>query len=623
MDHKHAELFDLASKFHDDCLDRDELARLNGLLQNEEARREFVDFAQIHYCLKAAELSEDCRKLASSIGAVHRSIVPDVAPMSRQPRPEPLEPMEQKQQLPSGFTSRASRRILFASLAVCASLLVLVTAILLSSSVQPLSEPQASVSDKPPSNDRPLATADPPSSAKNVSQNRLPVGGQAHFAPKTPQNEPVPGGHPADYVARIVAVTNRVAWAPEGGPSDFLMRLSAGERINVTAGLVKFEFVDGAVIILRAPAELQLLTSRSARLFAGSLTGRSEAGQFTLQTPKAEVIDVGTEFGVSVDRLSDTNVAVFDGEVHVKSSSGERARLSLVRLTTGMSMRIDHQGMMESGPGVEQLDFQRVLPAENLSNLGIGEVSLIDVICGSGIGEYRIAGAIDPLSGHWGERPWKQPKGVELRSGEGRYVHVDWNPLVDGVFVPRTEKGWCHADSQGNAIKLPGCTGATWGPVWARRRTNGDLDAMSHPLDLDDEGFWGAGTITAMLDRLRWARDGLVGLHSNVGVTIDLDAVRDARSAAVSRLRGVVTLLERSHVSQPFQPKSLADFRVYVDGQQRYQRLAFSREEGDAQFGATIEDSDRYLTLIVTDSGDGHTFDRVILIDPVLELSLD
>jgi hypothetical protein len=65
----------------------------------------------------------------------------------------------------------------------------------------------------------------------------------------------------------------------------------------------------------------------------------------------------------------------------------------------------------------------------------------------------------------------------------------------------------------------------------------------------------------------------------------------------------------------------VSDFHVYVDGQERYRRLAFSREDGDAQFGASIEDDDRFLTLIVTDAGDGNLFDRVILIDPVLELN--
>ena len=594
MDQNYAELLNLASKFQDNSLGREELARLNALLRNEAALREFVKLAQLHYCLKKDELSEESQRLAVSIEAVHRSIVPYAPKSIRAPSGHLAQARGAGR---SGLASLKSRRILYGSLAAAALLLAATPAMLMRSSVKQGKRSDSAFREGLRPDQNRLATDDP------VKLNS-PLGNSA-------------------FVARAVAATKELAWAPDRAPRDFLLRLSAGERIRVVQGILKVEFGGGALIILSGPADFEVLSSRSARLIAGSLTGRSTAGRFTLQTPKAEVIDVGTEFGVSVDRLSDTKVAVFEGEVHVKSLSGEPARSSLFRLTTGMSVKIDRRGLMESGPVVAQLDFQRELPKESPSNLGAGEASLVDVICGSGVGEYRIGGAIDPLTGHWGERPWKQPKGVELRSGQGQFVHVDWNPLVDGIFVPPAENVRCQADSHGNTILLPSCSGVTWGPVWARRRINIDLDPFAHSLDRDDEGFWGAGTITAMLDRLRWARDGLVGLHANIGVTIDLEAVRRTRSAAVRRLRGVVTLLEPSHVSQPFQPKARADFRVYVGGQERYRRLAFSREDGDAQFGATIEDSDRYLTLIVTDSGDGHTFDRVILIDPVLELSLD
>jgi hypothetical protein len=427
----------------------------------------------------------------------------------------------------------------------------------------------------------------------------------------------------SEYVARIVAASRSLAWSNDGAPVDFLLRLSPGERLKLEAGLLQVEFTRGAQVILSGPVELEILGAESARLVAGALTGRSEQGHFTLLTPKAEVIDIGTEFGVSVGTTAATRVAVFEGEVHVKSATGSGRDAPLVRLTKGMAVRIDERGVVKATPSAGDSDFQRALPVANPTNLGVGELSLVDVICGSRAGEYRIAGAIDPLSGHWGDGPWNQPKGVEVRPGDGRFVSVGWNPMVDGVFIPPSAAAPCQVDSEGALLGLPSCSGATWGPIWARRRIGADLDPFAQSLDQDDEGFWGAGTVTAMLDRLRWARDGLVGLHANIGVTIDLDAIRRERSASISRLRGVVTLLERSHVSQPFRPRSLSDFYVYVDGQERYRRLAFSREDGDAQFGASIEDGDRFLTLVVTDAGDGNLFDRVILIDPVLELTLE
>jgi hypothetical protein len=595
MDYDHADLMQLASRFQDDCLDSQELARLNTLLQHDDARREFLEFAHIHYCLKDGECSDDCRRLAASISAVHQRIIPDTA----------LDRADDARFYanPPGIAARHGLAwlnhpaMLWGSLAASLLMLVTLALVLRTRSIDRRDAAAIAAAEQPPRQKSQTAAAVP----TNVNRLRE---------------------RSVDFVARVITATNGANWNLEGGPNDFLMRLSTGERIKLTSGLLKIEFTGGAVIILSGPAELEIQSSRAARLLAGSLTGRSESGNFTLLTPKAEVIDIGTEFGVAVGQQRDTKVAVFEGEVHVKSSLGEPTRTSLMRLTTGMSVSIDQQGMMESGPTAEMLDFQRELPASSPTNLGVGEVSLVDVVCGSAVGEYRIAGAIDPLTGHWGKRPWKQPKGVPIRSGEGQYVRVDWNPLVDGVFVPPASESRCTVDSQGHSILLKSCSGTSWGPVWARRRISEDLDPFAHRLEQDDEGFWGAGTTTAMLDRLRWARDGLVGLHANIGITIDLDEVRRQRKAKVSSLRGVVTLLERSHVSQPFQPKSLADFRVFLDGQERYQRLGFCREDGDAQFGASIEDSNRFLTLVVSDSGDGNVFDRVILIDPVLELRM-
>ena len=223
-------------------------------------------------------------------------------------------------------------------------------------------------------------------------------------------------------------------------------------------------------------------------------------------TPKAEVVDIGTEFGVSVGAAAATKVAVFEGEVHVKSAVGSDRGAPLVRLTTGMAIRIDEDGVVRTSPTVNEVDFQRKLPVASPTNLGVGELSLVDVICGSRTGEYRIAGAIDPLSGHWGDGPWHQPKGVEVRPGDGRFVSVNWNPMINGIFIPHSIAAPCQADSLNSKLSLPSCSGATWGPVSARRRIGADLDPFSKQLDQDDEGFWGAGTVTAMLDRLRWAR---------------------------------------------------------------------------------------------------------------------
>jgi hypothetical protein len=123
------------------------------------------------------------------------------------------------------------------------------------------------------------------------------------------------------------------------------------------------------------------------------------------------------------------------------------------------------------------------------------------------------------------------------------------------------------------------------------------------------------------MERLRWSRDGLVGIHPNVGITIDLDEIKSQRGRSVRRMRGIIAHLEKSHESSPLYPGVRADFRVYVDGEIRYERIGFRRSDGDSQFGVDFDDDDRFLTLVTTDNDASNAFDHVILIDPILELA--
>jgi hypothetical protein len=166
----------------------------------------------------------------------------------------------------------------------------------------------------------------------------------------------------------------------------------------------------------------------------------------------------------------------------------------------------------------------------------------------------------------------------------------------------------------------PPLVGGAWGPIWARRRIERHLDPLSAQADRDVEGFWGAGTTTALLDRSRWVRDGVMGMHANVGITLDLDAIRHGYGVSLKSLRGVLAHLEQSHVSQPFQPQALSTFQIYVDGELRYERNSFCRQDGDAMFGLDLRASDHLLSLVVTDGNDGPVYDRVILLDPLFEI---
>jgi FecR protein len=93
--------------------------------------------------------------------------------------------------------------------------------------------------------------------------------------------------------------------------------MRAGKELHLAGGLAEIEFDGGARVILQGPAGLRLLSGRSAQLLKGKLTARvpPRARGFSVLTPHNRVVDLGTEFGLSVEDGGAATVRVFTGEV--------------------------------------------------------------------------------------------------------------------------------------------------------------------------------------------------------------------------------------------------------------------------------------------------------------------
>jgi hypothetical protein len=116
-------------------------------------------------------------------------------------------------------------------------------------------------------------------------------------------------------------------------------------------------------------------------------------------------------------------------------------------------------------------------------------------------------------------------------------------------------------------------------------------------------------------------------MHSNVGITLDLRALRMAHRRTPVEFRAAVANIENSADWAPHErpipevSTKIADCRIFVDGDLRTSHLKFGREDGDLPLAAMLAPGDRFLTILVTD-GDGEMrFDHVVLIDPVIALA--
>jgi len=136
-------------------------------------------------------------------------------------------------------------------------------------------------------------------------------------------------------------------------------------NLVLTRGVVDIAFEGGAKMVVEAPATLELLSPDSARLEWGRLVGsvpRSEV-QLTIETPNASVTDLGTEFGVEVDRQQVTHLHVFEGRVSAATidAEGKTAQQQTVLVDEAVYLR-PKTGVIEPAPVDTASQFARRIP---------------------------------------------------------------------------------------------------------------------------------------------------------------------------------------------------------------------------------------------------------------------
>ncbi len=153
----------------------------------------------------------------------------------------------------------------------------------------------------------------------------------------------VPGPKPAD--PRAVAVLTRAVnpvWGPTELPTEPGSALPAG-RLRLASGLVQLEFYGGVIVVLEGPADFDLIAADRAYCRRGRMRVRAplKSSRFSVGTPKTDVVDLGTEFGVVVDAVGGSEVQVFEGSVELHGDPrGAAGRL----LSMGEGLRIDAGG---------------------------------------------------------------------------------------------------------------------------------------------------------------------------------------------------------------------------------------------------------------------------------------
>ncbi|MEM6504346.1 MAG: LamG-like jellyroll fold domain-containing protein [Planctomycetota bacterium] len=143
--------------------------------------------------------------------------------------------------------------------------------------------------------------------------------------------EPQPSQPAPRVVATLIASVD-ASWqgtAPViGGP------LYQDQALALSQGFAKLRFTNQAEVILQAPCTIVPVSESTMRISRGRMVGQCYAESskgFTVYTPTARVVDIGTEFGVYVSDEGTVEAHVFEGEVSLTpiTEAGEGRAVSI------------------------------------------------------------------------------------------------------------------------------------------------------------------------------------------------------------------------------------------------------------------------------------------------------
>jgi hypothetical protein len=430
-----------------------------------------------------------------------------------------------------------------------------------------------------------------------------------------------------------------------------------GDRFNLVSGLLEITYDTGARVILQGPVSYEVeshvggflslgkLTARVENsteygvLSTGRMTNKSKAiskspnlqiSKFVVRTPTATVTDLGTEFGIEVDRQGATISHVFRGSVRVQlvGNGGELQGLGRV-LHDNESVQVD-SGVQRKIVVVQNLNpvrFVREIPRRQVKVL-----DLADIVAGGDGTSSRRGRGLNPANGAPADSPLAHPSNANLEdlsrfrmTSDGRYHRTKANPFVDGVFIPGSRESRVQVDSVGHVFSEfgPKCNAAA-GNIWA----GGTIPVLTSSMPRNVAALLPSlppdkTLMPTSLDGVDYAgpSHGLIFLPANNGITFDLEAIRRAHpEARLARFHAVAGNTEIASDNGLYEVS--ADLCVLVDGSARFRRRDFNKYMGVFPISVPLADGDRFLTLVATDGGNDIGFDWLLFGDPVLELSI-
>lgn len=431
-------------------------------------------------------------------------------------------------------------------------------------------------------------------------------------------------GSPSGPEVATLTDSLNARWAAANGSLLNGARLTVERTpLILQEGLAELQFDNEARVVVEAPAEFQILAEDRIGLRYGKLYAvvSPEAVGFSVYTRNAKVIDLGTEFGISVDSLGDTSLHMVKGKTRlIAGGASHKVNLEVVE---GAAKKISATTQAVSDIPFSNHLFARAIDSNRkLVWKGQSAISLADIVGGgNGLGTGKNENAIDPLTGKM--EIWKS---AQDRQGEGRYVPVSESTFIDGVFVPDGGQGPVQVTSAGHTWDCPDTSNLFKYSIVNSLRIPANLEAYADYSGTQPKEDMLLSRSAEKNVPLRLMgpmgsdvppdpSDSSLFIHGNLGITFDLNAIRTlmphTRLAKFSSTFGIGEITDAT---------ARLDLWILVDGQAKISRQDVN---GTSLIDVDVElsDTDRFLTLVVTDGKElAFSYDWGLFMNPRLEM---
>lgn len=192
-----------------------------------------------------------------------------------------------------------------------------------------------------------------PVAAENLAA-RLPAETKS---PSTLDAKP-PVANPA-AVATITGLGS-VRWNSSGDVRQILSRCTIGDRLRLREGSAVLTFDAGAQVTVFGPADFEITSATSIKCRRGRVTTLVDhrGKGFSIETPQAKVVDLGTQFGLQISEKGETEVVVFQGSIDLTYAPRADAEdASGRRMQQGDGLLLKNTGKIERLVSVQRNSF--------------------------------------------------------------------------------------------------------------------------------------------------------------------------------------------------------------------------------------------------------------------------